>query len=103
MGLIINIFSWGWILGVALIAPVVIPVCIAYPLEIRSQDEGDGTRLFTLKDEYLYSSPYSISRINIKSSVGTPIRLIFSWMDIEGEKWLFVEDIQNNVKGWIKA
>tara|TARA_Y100001968_G_C19386770_1_gene733267 strand:+ start:984 stop:1307 length:324 start_codon:yes stop_codon:yes gene_type:complete len=100
-------FRWGWLLGIALIIPISLPArgCEINSYEIR---RGLINNQFLASDSCLLrSSPFVIAPINRTIPVGTPVRVIREWTNIDGQSWLLVElssDMpQGPTRGWVNV
>ncbi len=105
-------FSWGWLLGVALIAPVALPAGGAVePTKPEIRREKKSRLFFAGTNCALFSSPSHEAPALRKLELGTPLRLIQCWQSAEGRTWLRVkidsqemEGLNSSVRrGWINV
>ena len=85
------IFRWSWILGLALILPLALPAGGAQLNNVEIQRRSRFSPLIAEKDLLLRVSPSSKADISKVIYSGTPINILRSWTNNDGQTWLQVE------------
>jgi len=104
-----SVFRWGWLLGVALLAPAALPAGGAERRspQIRRQD-GKGP-LLSGCDCLLQSGPGFAAPTLRRLEIGTPLQLLRHWRSADGHVWMQVQVASHSAfpggtdrqRGWI--
>ncbi len=111
MGVMTLVMRWGWVLGVALLAPVALPAGGGElnPAKIRRREfaspllAGDRCALRT--------SPFSLAPSLRTLELGTPLKVLRFWKNEDGNEWIQVNVNSVNFaempccakRGWISV
>ncbi len=104
------LLRWGFLLGVALVLPLSLPVGGMVALdrvEIRRR-HSSGTMLAG-SNSILRSSPINTAAVLQTLSLGTPLKVLRTWEGIDGKKWIHVQVKTINIdslypayrRGWL--
>jgi len=86
-----SILRWGWLLGVALLAPVALPAGGGQFGRLQLQS-GDGSGILLTGDSCaLRTSPFAVAPILRTFEIGTPLRFLRCWQSADGAEWVQVE------------
>ena len=104
-----SVFRWGWLLGVALLAPAALPAGGAERRlpQIRRQD-GEGP-LLSGCDYLLQAGPGFAAPTLRRLEIGTPLQLLRHWRSADGHDWMQVQVASHSAfpggtdrkRGWI--
>jgi hypothetical protein len=92
-------WSWGALLAFALFAPVALP---AGGADRRSPDlrrRSAGEPLLSTRRQALQSAPEQQAPVLAELQADQPLRVLRSWRDGDGERWLQVEAAER--RGWL--
>ena len=105
------IFSWSFLLGLALVAPTALPAGGGerYLPAIRRRQVNEP--LIAQEGFNVFVSPLSAAPTLRKAKQGTPLKILRTWRSSDGSKWLYVQyfAMQNNllsetpIRGWLNA
>ena len=111
MGAMDAVLHWGWLLGVALVAPAALPAGGGERRqpEIRRCDHLGP--LLAGKGCVLRASPLAVAPTLRTLAVGTPVRVLRRWQSADGNTWLQVKTsagkypgfIGNAKRGWVNV
>ncbi len=96
----INTFlRWGWLLGVALCAPVTLPAGGGERRYSQIRIQYSSNLFLAEDDEILRSSPITFAPSLRTLDMGTPIYILDSWESEDGGNWIRVKLYSNNLIG----
>ena len=89
--MMIKFFHWGWLLGIALLAPAALPAGGAQlsPPQIRRRECCDP--LLALNECLLRGAPCKVAPVITSLKMGTPMRVMRVWDNGQGESWLHIQ------------
>ncbi len=84
------IFRWGWILGIALLAPIALPAGGGQllPPHVRFRKSSDP--FLTIKSAHLREIPLPQAPSVRSLPVGTPFKILRSWHSSDGKQWIHI-------------
>ncbi|MBT65640.1 MAG: hypothetical protein CMN98_00645 [Synechococcus sp. NP17] len=103
------LFRWGWLLGVALMAPAALPAGGAQRrLPPLRRQEGKGP-LLSGDRCVLRSSPLVEAPALRRLELGTPLQMLRHWRGEDGRDWVQVQvascqglpDSYQSIRGWV--
>ena len=109
MNLISTFLVWGWLLGIALVAPTTLPAGGAQKSNIQHRVNNMRSPIIALKEFNLLTSASENSSVLMQVKAGTPVNVIKVWDSNYNGKWLLVNVISRDFyqffykKGWVKA
>ena len=107
MNLIITFIAWTWLLCIGLVAPTTLPAGGAQESIIQHRKNNIGSPIIALKEFNLLSSASNDSSPLTRVKVGTPVKVMKVWENVETGKWLLVNVISQDFsqffykKGWV--
>ena len=107
MNLISTFIVWTWLLGIALVVPTSLPAGGSQKSDVQHTENNISSPLIALKEFNLLSSASNNSSILTTVKSGTPVNVIKSWDNNDGEKWLLVNVLSQNFyqlfsrRGWV--
>ena len=87
----ISLLQWGWLLGIALLAPAALPAGGAQfsPPQVRRRKLCDP--LLAPNECFLRGTPCKVAPVITNLRIGTPMRIMRFWNNGKGESWLHVQ------------
>ena len=103
MGLTTSMLRWGWLLGVALMAPAALPAGGSERRQPQVRRRQGSGPLHTTERGVLRSSPVAVAPALNDLSIGTPCRLLRRWPGDDGHDWLHVQVLSGDQqRGWLR-
>ena len=98
-----SLLRWGWLLGVALMAPAALPAGGSERRQPQVRRRQSSGPLHTVARGVLRSSPFTIAPSLNELSIGTPCRLLHRWPSDDGHDWIHVEILSGDKqRGWLR-
>ena len=94
-----NFLRWGWVLGIALCAPVTLPAGGGERRYSQIRIQHSSNLFLAEEDEILRSSPITFAPGLRTVERGTPIHILDYWESKDGENWIRVKLPSNNLFG----
>jgi len=107
MNLISTFIVWAWLLGIALVVPTTLPAGGAQKSNIQERKNNLSSPIIALKEFNLLSSASNDSSPLTRVEVGTPVKVMKVWENVDTGKWLLVNVVSQDFsqffykKGWV--
>ena len=107
-----TLFHWGCLLSFALIAPIALPAGGANKTQFKSINRKEADICVAGDSCFLYPFPSESAESYKNVDLGTSLRVIRLWQNIDGSNWLQVQLSQNSFfyapglrpsRGWINV
>ena len=104
-------FKWGWLLGLALMAPIALPAGGSDYLNGELRINKSSNRMVSSTNLLLSSSPFVFAPVLREIPIGTPIRILRISRTNDGIQWFHVQlstielldSPLSKRRGWIRA
>ena len=100
---------WSWfIIVLALLVPLDLPAGGSYKKDSAYLNFKKSNLFFASNECFLRSSPSFKGNLIRHIPLGTPLRLVRKWKNIDGQIWFQVETysldlIDKNIRGWVNT
>ena len=102
---------WGWLLGVALMAPVALPAGGAQRRLLPVRRQEGKSPLLSGEHCVLRSSPMVEAPVLDRVELGTPLQLLRQWRSDDGRDWIQVQVMLGrgtpasvqSLRGWVNG